>query len=177
VGRVIEVHNALGGPGLMRSYLGSESGGTGKLLTVAGQYDLSLARAIYGNLFEGKSRDIVLSLFGMAVDVKSNDPRYDNITKLKLGAEASYSLLKWFATSARFDEVMQNVADSDESFSVISARLLFRTDWQSRDQIVLQYSHWFHGDEVYVRTGSPPALDPTVNPDEHVVSLSASMWW
>ena len=177
VGRVIEVHNALGGPGLMRSYLGPDSGGTGKLLTIAGQYDLSIARAVYGKLFEGKSRDIVLSLFGMAVDVKSNDPRYDNITKVKLGAEASYSLLKWFATSARFDEVMNNVADSDETFSVVSARLLFRTDWQSRDQIVLQYSHWFNGDEVYVRTGSPASLDPTVHPDEHVVSLSASMWW
>jgi hypothetical protein len=177
VGRVIEVLNCLGGPGLMRSYLGPDSGGTGRLLTIAGQYDLSIARAIYGKLFEGKSRDIVISLFGMATDVKSNDPHYDNITKLKFGAEASYSLLKWFATSFRFDQVMNNMADSDETFSVASGRLLFRSDWQSRDQIVLQYSHWFNGNEVYVRTGSPPTLDPTVHPDAHVVSLSASMWW
>jgi hypothetical protein len=177
VGRVIEVLNCLGGPGLMRSYLGPDSGGTGRLLTIAGQYDLSIARAIYGKLFEGKSRDIVISLFGMATDVKSNDPHYDNITKLKFGAEASYSLLKWFATSFRFDQVMNNMADSDETFSVASGRLLFRSDWQSRDQIVLQYSHWFNGNEVYVRTGSPPTLDPTVHPDAHVVSLSASRWW
>jgi hypothetical protein len=177
VGRVIEVLNGLGGPGLMRNYLGPNSGGTGTLTTFGAQYDLSLARALYGKAFEGKSRDIVISLFGLATNVRSDDRVYDDITKLKLGAEASYSLLKWLATSARFDQVMANMADTDETFTLASARVIFRTDWQARDQIVLQYSKWFYGDEVYVRTGSPAQYDPSVNPDEHVVSLSASMWW
>jgi hypothetical protein len=177
VGRVIEVNNTLGGPGLMRSYLGPNSRGTGKLLTVGGQYDLSLARAIYGDLFTGQSRDIVLSLFGMLTTVQSDDADHDGVTMLKYGGEAGYSLIKWFATSLRLDMVAQDMADSDKSSTVVSGRVIFRTDWQARDQIVLQYSHWSNGNQVYVRTGSPAELDPDVNPDEHVVSLSASMWW
>jgi len=30
---------------------------------------------------------------------------------------------------------------------------------------------------VAVKDPSPAELDPDVKPDEHVVSLSASMWW
>jgi hypothetical protein len=177
VGRVVEIMNGLGGPGLMRNYLGPNSNGTGQLLTFAGQYDLSIARLIYGSLFTGQSRDIVISLFGMLTQVTSDDRAYNNITKLKFGGEGSYSLLKWLATSVRVDEVTQDMRDNDKSFVVLSTRLILRTDWQARDQIVLQYSHWFNGNQVYVRSGSPAQYDPTVNPDENVVSLSASMWW
>lgn len=177
VGRVVEVMNALGGPGLMRNYLGPNSGGTGSLMTMGAQYDLSIARLVYGSLFEGQSRDIVLSLFGMLIDVESEDDDYDNILKLKYGAEASYSLLKWFATSLRVDQVNQNLSDSDESLTVVSARVIFRSAWQARDQVVLQYSRYIVGNEVYVRTGSPLEYDRSVSPDEHVLSLSASMWW
>jgi hypothetical protein len=49
---------------------------------------------------------------------------------------------------------------------------------------VLQYSHWFNGDCVIVRQGSPPTEDRTMpcdpnrdQPDEDMISLSASMWW
>jgi hypothetical protein len=177
VGRVIEVQNTLGGPGLMRSYLGPNSNGNGKLTTVGGQYDLSLARAIYGKRFEGQSRDIVISLFGMMTMVESDDEDYDNVTMLKYGAEGGYSLLKWLAASLRVDMVASDMSDSDKSSTVVSGRAIFRTGWQARDQIVLQYSHYSNGNQVYVRTGSPPELDPDIHPDEHVVSLSASMWW
>jgi hypothetical protein len=30
---------------------------------------------------------------------------------------------------------------------------------------------------VLVRNGYPAVYDPTIHPDENVVSLSASMWW
>lgn len=177
VGRVVEVLNAAGGPGLMRSYFGPNGNGTGQLLIMGGQYDVSLARAIYGQRFTGQSRDIFLSAFAQRVSVKSDDADYDNKDMQKFGVEAGYSLLKYFATSLRFDRVDQDLTDVDESFSVLSPRLIFRTGWQSRDQVVLQYSKWFNGDEVYVRDGSPAEYDPRINPDEDVVSLSATMWW
>jgi hypothetical protein len=28
-----------------------------------------------------------------------------------------------------------------------------------------------------VRDGYPPVYDPSIHPDENVISLSASMWW
>ncbi len=177
VGNVLEVLNTQGGPGLMRSYFGPDSGGTGELLTVGGQYDLSLATMLYADAFTGKSSDIVVSLFGIQTYVRSPQPEFDSVTKRKFGAEASYSLLSWLAASTRFDHVQQDIDDSDQSFSVVSPRLIFRSDWQSRDQVVLQYSKWFNGTDVVVRDGTPPLPDPSIEPDESVVSLSGTIWW
>jgi hypothetical protein len=55
--------------------------------------------------------------------------------------------------------------------------VIFHTDWTSTDQIVLGYSKWFNGSLTTVRDGYPPKEDVTVIPDEHMVSLSANMWW
>lgn len=177
VGRIVEVMNSLGGPGLIRNYLGPNSGGTGQLITAGGQYDLSLARAIYGEAFEGKSPDVFLSAFAIATQVFSDDSAYNDVSKLKFGGEAGYSLLSWFATSLRFDHVQPNLARGAQAFSILSPRLIFRSNWKSRDQVTLQYSHWFNGDDVVVRSGTPAIDDPSVRPDEDVVSLSATMWW
>ena len=43
--------------------------------------------------------------------------------------------------------------------------------------MVLQYSHFFYGDNVVVRSGYPAVPDPTIHPDRDMISLSATMWW
>jgi hypothetical protein len=177
VGRIVEILNAPGGPGLMKNYLGPNSNGTGTLTTFGFQYDLSIARYIYGNTFDGMGPDIVGSLFALRTHVTSDDPAFDDVDKQKFGIEGTYSLLPWLAASARIDHVQPNVDDKDESFSIISPKVIFRTDWQSHDQVALGYSHFFYGNEVVVRSGQPALDDPTLNPDEDVISLSASMWW
>ncbi len=115
----------------------------------------------------------------MSVDPKSLDSRikFDNVTKTKFGIEATYSMLSWLAASMRFDRVDPNLADTRYSFSVLSPRLIFHTGWQSTDQIILQYSHWFNGPWTTVRVGEPPIEDVSVVPDSDVLSLSARMWW
>jgi hypothetical protein len=178
VGGIVQVLNTPGGPGLMQDYLGPDSGGTGSLFTIAAQYDLSLGRLLrYPYRFKGDAPDIVVSLFGMQTHVASKDPAFDNVTKRKYGLESAYGFLPWLAASLRLDRVEPNVNDSRQSFSVVSPRLIFRSNWQAHDQVVLQYSHWFNGSGVFVRSGYPAAYDPTIHPDENVVSLSASMWW
>jgi hypothetical protein len=178
VGGIIQILNAPGGPGLMTNYLGPNSGGNGTLLTFAGQYDLSLGKLLrYPYAFDGQSPDIVLSLFGMLTHVSSNESIYNNVTKRKYGMEGAYSLLPWLAASLRLDRVEPDVDDGKQTFTVVSPRIIFRSKWQARDQVVLQYSHWFNGSGVLVRDGYPAMYDPTIHPDEHVVSLSASMWW
>ena len=178
VGRVVEILNTEGGPGLMRNYLGPNSEGTGQLLTVAAQYEVSLAHLLlYPRTFDGKSKDIILSAFGMFTRVSSQDDAYDGVNKLKLGGEGSYTLLSWLAASLRLDHVRPTDKNAEQAFSIISPRVIFRSDWQSRDQVVLQYSHWLYGDDVIVRSGYPLVDDPSLEPDEHSLSLSASMWW
>lgn len=176
VSGVIEVLNARGGPELTREYLGPESDGDGSLLTFGAQYDMSVARLIYGELFTGESPDILVSGFGLATKVASDDPEYDDTLKLKVGFEGTYTMTSWFGASARVDHV--RLSDGDHSaMTVISPRLLFHTDWQSRDEIALQYSHFVTGSDVAVRRGSPPELDPSISPDKSVFSLSGTFWW
>lgn len=178
VGRVIEILNTPGGPGLEKNYLGTASGGNGELVTIAAQYDLSLGRLLSHPVpFTGVGPDVVLSAFGIHTAVSSQDPRYDGVSKLKYGGEATYSLLPWLAASLRYDRVDPNLDDGRYSFAVLSPRVIFRTGWQARDQVVLQYSRWLNGSLTTVRTGYPPREDVTVIPDEHMLSLSASIWW
>jgi hypothetical protein len=186
VGNSIEINNAEGGSGLMLNYLGPNSNGTGKLLTMAAQYDLSLARLIaYPRQFKGDYADIVLSVFGMQTSVTSDEKQYnivtqrqyDGTTMRKFGGEAAYSLLSWLAVSARADHVINDNHDSKQTFTVVSPRVIFRSKWQAHDQVVLQYSHWFDGDHVQVRDGYPALPDLSLKPDKDMLSLSASMWW
>lgn len=177
VGRIVEVLNSVGGPGLIRNYFGPQSNGTGELLIFGGQYNLSIARALYGDYFQGQSPDIMVNLFSIGTVVSSTDPEFDGVTKLKYGGEISYAVLPWLAASFRGDYVAPDLSDSDEAYFAVSPRLIFRSDWQSRDQVMLQYSNYSYGNEVFVRSGSPARLDRSIDPDEHVVSLSASMWW
>jgi hypothetical protein len=165
----------------MREYLGPNSGGTGELFTVALQYDLSLGYLLrYPFAFRGDGPDVVVSLFGIETHVSSKEALFDNVTKRKAGVEASYAMLPWLASSIRVDRVVPNANDGDQSFSIVSPRLIFRTGWQAHDQVVLQYSHWFYGGQDGkgdVRSGYPAVNDATIFPDGDVVSLSASMWW
>ena len=188
VSRIISVLNTQGGKGLMDNYLGDNSGGTGKLDTVGGQYDLSIGRLVsYPVPFSGDGPDLFVSLFAMQTHVSSAEADRDNVTKRKLGVEATYSLLSWFAASMRYDRVdpgvsqpglqLLDTAANLYSFAVLSPRIIFRTDWQATDQVVLQYSHWFNGSRTTVRTGDPPMEDLSVVPDSDTVTLSASMWW
>src|SRR5262249_26009857 len=131
----------------------------------------------YPNEFKGDGPDIVVSLFGMWTHVTSAEAAFDNVTKKKYGVEGGYSLLSWLAASLRLDPVQPNANDSTRDFPIVSPRLIFRSGWQAHDQVVLQYSHFFNGSNVVVRGGYPAVDDPTIRPDEDVVSLAASMWW
>jgi hypothetical protein len=177
VSGIVEVLNARGGPGLINEYLGPKSGGNGSLATFGAQYDMSLSRFAFGEQYRGKNPDVLFSLFGIGSAVQSHDPAYDGKLKLKLGSEVTYNLRSWFGVSGRFDHVRLDHDTNAKSFNVYTGRLLFHTDWLSRDQFALQYSHFAYGNQVAVAQGYPPVDDPSLNPDRHVLSLSVSFWW
>jgi hypothetical protein len=177
VSGVIEVLNARGGRELIDEYLGQNSGGDGSLTTFGLQYDLSLARVIFGDYYQGDSPDVLLSLFGIGTQVASDDPQADGVFKLKGGAAATYNMTSWFGVSGRFDHVRLDSSENRLAFSIQTARLLFHTGWQSRDELALQYSHFDQGSDVPVYTGYPPLPDPGATPDQHVFVLSGTFWW
>jgi hypothetical protein len=177
VSGVIEVLNARGGPELVAEYLGPNSQGDGSLTTFGGQYDLSVSRAVYDKQFEGKSPDLLLSGFAIGTSVKSDDANYDGVMKLKLGGQATYNIASWVSVGGRFDHVRSNMDENAQAFNVVSPRLMFHTDWQSRDEIALQYSHFMYGNEVVVQRGYPLQDDPEASPDRNVFVLSGTFWW
>jgi hypothetical protein len=177
VSGIIEVLNARGGPELIREYLGPDSGGDGSLTTFGAQYDLSVSRLVYGEKYKGVSPDLLFSAFGIGTKVSSKDAEYDDVLKLKGGAELTYNMLSWFGVSGRFDHVRLDHENDREAFQIMTGRLLFHTDWQSRDEFALQYSHFTYGGDVVVHTGYPPAPDPGQSPDRDVFVLSGTFWW
>jgi hypothetical protein len=178
VSGVIHVLNTFGGPGLIQNYFGPNSNGTGKLTTFGGQYDVSIGEIVRSpGPYSGYGPDVFASVFGMFTRVSSDDPLYDGVSKVKYGAEVTYSALAWLALSTRYDRVVADVDDARQTFSVISPRIILRSDYNSQDQVTLQYSRWFYGSGVVVRSGYPPVNDPTIVPDENMVSLTANLWW
>jgi hypothetical protein len=178
VSSVLRVLNTKGGPGLMSEYLGPNSGGNGSLNTVGFEYDISLGNLLrYPGKFDGRAPDISLGAFGIFTAVSSDDSKYDGVNKFKYGLEGAYSMASWFAVGGRYDRVMANMDDMTRTHAIATGRLIFRSDWQSNDQITLQYARLFNGSGVWVKEGNPPAYDPTVVPDADVVSLTATMWW
>ena len=178
VSPVIRVLNAPGGKGLMREYFGEDSGGTGSLTTFGGQYDLSIgALARYPQPFSGYGPDLIASIFGLYTSVGSDDAAFDGVSKVKYGSELTYSALSWLAVSGRYDRVVANTDDDSQTFAVVSPRVILRTDYNSQDQVTIQYSHWMYGSGVAVRTGYPPEEDPSIRPDEDTLSMMVNMWW
>jgi hypothetical protein len=193
VSDIIQILNAPGGTGLMSQYFGPNSGGGGDLTTVAAQYDLSVGNLLRnGGDFAGFGPDLFVSLFGIFTSVgsadRSVDPAtgkklYDGIGKLKYGAEVSYAPVSWVAVSGRYDRVINDLDDGTKTTSIVSPRFIFRSGYNARDQLVLQYSHWFNGSGIGGYSGvppqppgTPPVSTPT-SPDQDVLSLMVSMWW
>ena len=180
VSSVIRVLNTAGGPGLMREYLGRNSGGNGSLFSMGAQYDVSIGEIVrFPAPFSGYGPDVYASLFGLYTHVTSDEAAFDGVDKLKYGGEVTYSALSWLAFSGRYDRVVANTDDDTQTFAVISPRIIFRSDFNSQDQVTLQYSRWFYGSGVTVRNSYDPnrPADPSVVPDEQTISLTASMWW
>jgi|GEM_PF-368370 len=114
--------------------------------------------------------------------------------KLKFGFDAIYTPLSWIGFGARFDMVKPdldaaysrtpppsnnprvlygNPGGSDLNFSVLTGRLVFKTEFVTHETITLLYSHYFLGNAAY-----PAFPDEWVaKADADAVSLSATLWW
>jgi hypothetical protein len=128
--------------------------------------------------FWGQGPDVVIGLYGTMSWVKNNErdemgerlliPR----TKVKLGADVTYTMLSWLGASLRVDSVQPDMKDNTQSFTVISPKLILRTEFVTHEQVVLSYSAYLN--KANVAPAWPNASFP---PDEHVVAVIGSMWW
>lgn len=133
-----------------------------------------------------------------AVGTPSTDPTRAttwnmSTKKLKFGIDAIYTPLSWLGAGVRFDQIrpdmdgaysrttfpvgtttLVNPGGSDLNFSVLTGRLVFKTQFVTHESIQLQYSRYFLGKAAYpsdYRFGWVPQADA------NAFELSAAMWW
>src|SRR5262249_31295907 len=137
---IVQILNTGGGKQLTERFWGFQSKGNGGLTILGGQYTVSLGTLLrYPMEFWGEGPDLLISLFGMYAHTTSDQPDHDGVNTYKVGTEVTYSFFPWLAASTRIDAVMPDAAHTSESFAVISPKLTFRSDWQAREALTIQY--------------------------------------
>ncbi len=165
----LEVMHSTGGRGLTENFLGTDASedGIGKMYTLAADVPVKL------------TDKIGVRAFGMSTWVRSKqvdemDPglNKDRRLYLKWGVEPSYRILPKLSASVRYDRVILDLYDRDNSFRVLSPKLSFPLDtW---GEIFVQYSHYTYGDKVHLRAGQVPL---ETEPDSDVFKLQAQVVW
>ena len=188
VSRAIEVLHSSGGGefglGVVDNYLGLScvkpgaaqapffkpgeacSKGNGSVDTLLAQYEFGLTNFLQqssgGQRFWGDGSDLTLKLYGMYNRVKSDVAANDGIHKLKFGADLAYAALPWLTAAVRFDRLQPNSRIPEQSFAILSPRLVFKSKFVTREAITLQYSRYIYNQRTCktstmggVETGSP----------------------
>jgi hypothetical protein len=164
----LEVLHSTGGRGLTENFLGLEASdnGTGQLYTLALDAPLT------------PMPKVDLRAFGMMTWVRSeqvsDDPKInrDRRMYLKWGLEPGYRILPTLRASLRYDRVILDIYDSDNSFRAFSPRLSFPlADW---GELFVMYTHYDYGEKITLRAGQVPL---ETEPDADVFKVQAQAVW
>jgi hypothetical protein len=164
-------------------FWGIDSNGTGSLTLFGLQYSLSLGTLLrYPAEFYGEGPDLAVTLFGIygtqttELPPLSSQSFLDGRNMLKFGGELGYGMTRYVASALRVDQVMPDLDDSSQNFTVIAPKLVFRSDWQTRESVTLQYAGYLLGDNARFN-GDNRLNNTSNNPDQHMISVLGTMWW
>jgi hypothetical protein len=146
------------------------SAGTGGVHSVLAQYELSLANLLQmneegGQRFWGEGADLKVALYGMVNKVKSDyrptdktiwGPTDGNL-KLKYGADVQYHATPSVTAALRIDRLQPNSAIPEQSFAIVSPRLVFASNWVTREQLTFQYSRYIYDQRECPANAASPA--------------------
>ncbi|HEY2903666.1 MAG TPA: hypothetical protein VGL59_23985, partial [Polyangia bacterium] len=125
---------AFNGEQMTKRFFGPQGGGTGTMLLTGLEYNLAWGRLLRYPVDIGQNgREFITSFFLDYARLTSKDPDVDGKKMLKFGAEVTYRWLSWLTLSMRGDRVAPNSKDSEESFTVVSPKLIFKSDWLSHE--------------------------------------------
>jgi hypothetical protein len=148
------------------------SAGTGSVDSVLAQYEFSLTNFLQmseegGQKFWGEGSDLKLALYGMVNKVKSDyKPVNANIwgptdgnLKLKYGADLAYHATPSLTVALRADRLQPNSEVPEQSFAILSPRIVLTSNWVTREQITFQYSRYIYNQrECGANVASPAAF-------------------
>jgi hypothetical protein len=184
------------GPNLVDRWWGPLSHGTGKLMALGFNYNTSLGRMLRST-YSSDAPDVTITAgFVMAytltqsLTASGTGPTtgpiapsplpegvdtFNHRLRYKFGVESVYTFLPWMGVALRADRVAPNSKDSGETFYVLAPRLMFRTNWVSRETISIIYGKWFYGPRSHGETGSTVSGD--VGLDDQLIAFNVNMWW
>ena len=177
--KTLEVLHAMDGQAMMDHYLGQSSDRGDGSFPYVGAIDFP------ARLWKGiESMPILtgpiwLRLFGVVAHVRSpqSSPEpsknRDKRTYLKWGFEPVVALWPFMHLAFRYDRVVLDMYDGDNSFRILSPRISFKPF--AEGDITVLYSHYRYGDKVQLRTGQVPGS--ITIPDAHVMKIQATARW
>jgi hypothetical protein len=183
-----------GGDGetLTNRWFGATTNGTGQLYTAGINYSASLGRILTRPApFPGDSPDLVINAGFIIAYASTNPPTISGTTtpgtispdvdifnhrlRYKAALEGVYTFFSWMGAALRLDRVTPTSKDSEETFYVVAPRLIFKTGWNSRDNITLLYARWFYGAHTHPEQSS--ILPTDIGLDDQLIALNLNLWW
>jgi hypothetical protein len=166
---------AYNGEQMTKRYFGPQGGGTAKMLVAGFEYNVAWGRLLrYPVELSPNGPEFFTSVFFDFGHINSKDPDADGRTLLKFGAEATWRWQRWLAFSARADRVSPNSKDPQESFTVISPKLIFKSDWLSHEQVTLSYTRWLYGAHTHAEFPNDFSRGQL---DNDMFALTFGLWW
>jgi len=163
------------GEHMTKRFFGPQGGGTAKMFVAGFEYVLSWGRLLrHPQPFGGEGPDLTTSVFADVASIDSKDPDFNGRKLYKFGTEVTYRFCSWLAVSGRADHVAPNSKDLQESFYVLSPKLIFKTDWLSHEQVTLSYTRWLYGAHTH---GEFPDNFTRGQLDNEMYALSFGMWF
>lgn len=67
----------------------------------------------------------------------------------------------------------------DNTFSVLTAKLIFRSNWTAREALTVQYSRYFYGSRFHLITlnSGGQVSNQTDHPDQDLLAVYGTLWW
>jgi hypothetical protein len=168
-------YGAYTGESLTKRFLGPMGGGTGKMTVVGLEYNVALFRLFrYPVELSPNGSELFASFFANFVKIDSVDPDFNGKFMWKAGTEWTWRWLAWFQLSGRYDHVAPNSKDLQESFDVISPKLIFKSDWLSHETVTLSYTRWFYGAHTHAEFPNDYSRGQL---DSAMYALTFGLWW
>ena len=172
------------GKDLTERWLGNDTGGTGQVDVAGINYSASVGRIIASpRPFDSNGPDLLINA-GAVVAVShtnslcADEPTcFDGRVRYKFGVDALYAFSQFVSVGGRVDQVVPNSKDSAENFQVAAGRLVFKSDWQSRESIMLLYAKWFYGDNTHAEYSTVTPSLPLPRLDDQLIAVNVNMWW
>ena len=176
------------GPTLTDRWWGPMSFGTGKLFALGLNYNTSLGRMLRAS-YSSDAPDVAIqagfimayTLAPTALNPGTTDPNapvpdtFNHRLRYKFGVESIYTFCSWMAVALRADRVAPNSRDASETFYVLAPRVVFRTNWVSRETISIIYGRWFYGPDSHPELSSTVSRD--VGLDKQLIAFNVNLWW